>query len=279
MITEYINKASAGNIYTGMPESDYHRHHSISNSGLSLIAKSPAHYRCRDAFEPTRAMEIGTAIHCAILEPDRFAREYNVIECPDKRAKAWREAVQMYGSDSCLTPGEYADVIGMQAAVLENTVARNLVAEPQHTELSAFVHDPETSVLVRCRYDLVTAGALVDLKSCRDARASEFARSVWSYRYHVQNALYCDVWRWLYAESAPPFWFVAFESARPHTVACYTLDDDAIAEGRRAYRRDLNTYAECLASDCWPKYEPESHVLSLPAYAIRQIEDELEVLL
>lgn len=280
LVQAYTGEALAGSMYSGMPESDYHGHKgSISKSGLDLVSKSPAHYRYPAPRDPTPAMHIGAAIHCAILEPDRFDSEWQIIDCPDKRAKAWKDAVAAFGADQCLTTKEAESVRAMQRAVRDSAATRGMSSGLTHAELSAFATDPETGVMVRCRYDGIKPGALVDLKSTRDARADEFSRSVWSYRYHVQAALYSDIWQWLYGETAPPFWFVVVEGTAPHTTCCYTLDDDAMAQGRREYRRDLNVYAECLASDCWPKYEPDSPVIGLPGYAMRQIEDELEVML
>ena len=63
-------------ITTDLSNRDYHAHPAISKSGLDLISRSPAHYRYRAPKEPSRAMEIGTAIHTALLEPDRYAAEY-----------------------------------------------------------------------------------------------------------------------------------------------------------------------------------------------------------
>ena len=59
-------------IIKDMPNEVYHAHESISKSGLDLILRSPAHYRFRERSEPTRAMQLGTASHTAILEPARF---------------------------------------------------------------------------------------------------------------------------------------------------------------------------------------------------------------
>lgn len=56
----------------------------------------------------------------------------------------------------------------------------------------------------------------------------------------------------------------------------YQLDDLAIEAGRIAYRKDLNTYSECLASGQWPRYEPESNLIGLPDWALGDLE-ELEV--
>ena len=66
-----------------MTNEDYHADTSaISASGLKLFMRSPAHYYAtyldpnRIERSPTPAMRVGTATHCAILEPERFSAEY-----------------------------------------------------------------------------------------------------------------------------------------------------------------------------------------------------------
>ena len=78
-----------------MNNEQYHADTSaISASGLKLFMRSPAHYYAayldpnRVERQPTPAMRLGTATHCAILEPTRFNAEYAVIpESIDRRTK------------------------------------------------------------------------------------------------------------------------------------------------------------------------------------------------
>ena len=57
---------------TDMPADVYHAHDSISNTGLKLMMRSPAHYKYQERKESTRAMVLGSALHMACLEPDIF---------------------------------------------------------------------------------------------------------------------------------------------------------------------------------------------------------------
>lgn len=67
-------------IYDGIPNAEYHGGPGISKSGLDLIHRSPMHYKAvvdaENDNQPTAAQRIGTAAHCAILEPDVFVQEY-----------------------------------------------------------------------------------------------------------------------------------------------------------------------------------------------------------
>jgi hypothetical protein len=261
-----------------MPEQEYHNGPEISKSGLDKIEMSPAHYRHAPPREPTPAMLIGTAIHLAILEPDRFDAEYHITSAQDRRQAAYKEAVEQYGVDRVLLPHDAEHVRALQGVVLGHTKARKLAHAKGHAELSAFAKDPVTGVMVRCRYDrLADAGFAVDLKKARDVLPRGFANSCARYRYHVQDALYSDMYYWITGERLDEFWFLAIEDQPPYTVIPYRLDDLSIEAGRIAYRRNLNTYAECLAADSWPHYEPESELLSVPDWALGDLE-ELEMI-
>jgi exodeoxyribonuclease VIII len=109
---------------------------------------------------------------------------------------------------------------------------------------------------------------VADLKTTEDASPAAFARSVATYRYHVQAAFYLDGLRACDAQ-IDAFAFVAVEKTPPYLVAVYSADEICLARGREEYRADLLTFAECLRTDCWPGYPPFVQPLSLPAWALK----------
>lgn len=257
----------------------YHASAGISKSGLDLINQSPAHFKV-ERKPPTRPMAIGSAVHAAVLEPDEFARQYVMVDAKDRRAKAWKDAVQEFGEEFCLMPAEAENIAQVQRAIRNHKTADELTSAEGFRELSAFVQDPETGALVRSRFDLVTTGAVsVDLKTTRSATAEDFSRSIANFRYHVQAAFYSDVFEWITGEPLERFWFVCVETEPPYTVACYYLDDESIAIGRHEYRENLNRYAACLRADNWPKYSPDSPVISLPGWKLNEYAEAMEIAL
>jgi hypothetical protein len=266
-----------------MPSDIYHAWpDSISKSGLDLIARSPAHYAYKEPAEQTRHKEIGTAIHTALLEPERFKADYVMLrDVTDRRASAYKEATKVHPASNVLTGSEADYVSGMQEAVYAHPQARRALTQEGCTESSLFVNDPVTGVLVRVRYDLLTeSGEAYDLKKSQDARADAFARSIYNYGYHIQAALYQDAYEWATGKTLACFKIIAVEDRLPHAVMVYRIDDTAIAEGRRAYREALDTYAQCAASGQWPAYEcAEDELIGLPEWVIRKMEYEMEVVL
>ena len=64
-----------------MPAEKYHAVQALSKSMMAKLLKSPAHYRAaqEEHQEPSKAMQLGTAIHTAVLEPDLYAYVVAVI--------------------------------------------------------------------------------------------------------------------------------------------------------------------------------------------------------
>jgi hypothetical protein len=81
-----------------MENTEYHAHPALSASGLRVLKRSPLHYwdryinPDRVTTEPTEAMQLGTLIHCAVLEPDQFDVRYIAVpEGIDKRTKEGKQ--------------------------------------------------------------------------------------------------------------------------------------------------------------------------------------------
>lgn len=263
-----------------MPNEVYHNYpEGISSSGLKLMLRSPAHYKFEAPYNTTRAKEIGTAIHTALLEPERFSSEYMMLRnVTDRRASEYKQAVKVHGSEFVLAAGEADNVAGMQETVLANPAMSGRLQADGWREMSLFVRDPETQVLIRVRYDLLTVdGIAVDVKKCQDARPEEFSRSIFNYAYDLQAALYSDAFEWATGKPLEAFEFAAIEEKMPHGHKLYQPCETTLQEGRAKYREALNLFAECENSQQWPALDCQGpEVISLPSWRMAQIENEIE---
>lgn len=270
-------------IYTSdqLSNSDYHSGAGISCTGLKKIAVSPAHYK-HGEFKQTAAMFTGSATHAAILEPDLFAKQYVTLPSgKDRRSSEYKALCAEYGTDNVLVSSDAYQIKMMQQAVHKNSKARQwLYEEEGKNELSVYAEDPETGVLVRCRFDrLLNRGFSPDLKTTVDASPRGFSNTIAKYGYAFQAAFYLDTYYWATGQRLEGFGFVAVESKAPYNVMCYRLDDESIEIGRSQYRAALNKYAECLESGVWHGYDDcdMETLIGLPNWQISQYEESLEV--
>lgn len=265
---------------SGMPNEIYHAHpEGISSTGLKLMLRSPAHYRYQEQEETTRPKQIGTAIHTAILEPDVFEKEYVLLKGVKVRtASEYKQAIKVHSSERVLVAHEADKVAGMKETVYANQILSSRLSEPGYRELSLFVCDPETGVLIRVRYDLLTAdGLALDLKKTQDARPEEFSRAIFNYGYHTQAALYSDAFEWATGKRLQGFEFLAVEEKLPHGAKLYQPCETTLQEGRQLYREALNKFEICEQLGEWPSLACDGpEIISLPSWRMAQIENEIE---
>jgi exodeoxyribonuclease VIII len=261
-----------------VPYEEYARWQAAHHSMLRAFARSALHAHEWLIRPPDQsdAQALGSAAHCAILEPERFEASYVAAPKIDKRFKAgkleWAEFQGRYPNHEIVTQDEYDSCLRMRDAVYAHPTARELLSGPGKNEHGALWQDPDTGLMVKCRPDRIAALAgwpvVVDLKTTRDARRTSFAKDIHYFQYHEQAALYLDG---LDVLSPHPrkFVFIALEKEPPYAVAVYELDDEAIVLGRDEYKAHLNTYGECVRSGIWPGYGDGMDYVSLPAWAFR----------
>lgn len=260
-----------------MPEAEYHALPYISKSGLDLIARSPAHYMANknEKREPTPAMELGTAIHSAILEPrlfyDRYICRPEGIDGRTSEGKVRLKDLMATGKN--LIPYQDFKMIEDIITSINSTDEAYKYLMNGKTEHSIFWIDEETGVQCKARPDYLTnSGIIVDVKTTENASFSAFQRSIAKYRYHVQAAFYMDGLAKALGKEQVGFVFIAVEKTPPYAVAVYYLDEASIDVGRALYRRDINKYAECLKNNAWPAYPNELQVINIPHWAFNEVE-------
>lgn len=250
-----------------LPNDAYHASAGISKSGLDYILKSPAHYQSylNSPKESSLAFLLGSATHCAILEPTHMLERYVVadIDRRTKEGKALAKEVEDTGKE-VLNLAQYDQVMGMANAVQKHPKAAELLANG-FPEVSCF--EEYYGVHARARADWFRKdGIIVDIKTTEDASPQEFARSVAKYGYHRQEALYRDLFT-MAGETIHTFVFVVVEKKAPYAVAVYELDERSVEQGRRENENALMLYRECLATNIWHGYSDDIQQISLPNWA------------
>lgn len=259
-------------IIENLSAEEYFAIDAASNSGLKLVRRSPAHFKYREEKEPTASMQMGTHLHMALLEPERFDKHYVIAEAEDKRSAYYKGLVKDVGADRVLTMKDHRKLLGMQEAAYRNKRFAAYMRAAGRNELSVVTTDPETGILVKCRFDRkLDQNPAFDVKKCQDARGSEFVKAITNYGYYMQVAFYADVWFWETGERIKEFPLLAIEEDPPHGVMFHDLDEVALALGRLHYREALNTYARCLDSGVWAAYEDESEVTSVTSWAANEL--------
>lgn len=259
----------------GMPSEIYHAHDSISNGGLKLISRSPAHFKYGAKPEATRAMVIGSALHMAILEPELYRQNYiRLYDAENRVCSEYKEAKKEFGEDRVLVKNECIKIERIAASLFKSFCSE--LSDAGDTELSGFSTDPETGVICRHRFDkLMKNNVGLDIKTTVDARPEAFSKSIQSYGYHMQAAFYSDQFEWITGEKLNGFLFLVVETSAPYACKMYRLGNESIEIGRAIYRKCLNKYAECRNANEWPAYDNiEIDEIGIPAWAVNEHEKQ-----
>lgn len=269
-----------GKYYLNMPNETYHKHKSVSKSGLDTFEIDPYKFYNKKEKEQTRPMQVGSAIHAATLEPEVFAKDFIMLpEVKNRQQPEYKAAVKSFGVGNVFAAKECEKIEGMQKAVWAHDEARRLLKAQGYCEISGFARDNETGTICRHRFDklakLEDGWWGVDLKKTQDVREFKFSRTISDYRYHVQDAFYSDQFEWITGEKLAGFKFIAVEEEYPHKVAVYELCDISKQIGKEAYRHNLNMYAEYESGAIKAHNNSGSEVISLPEWVLRQFEEEV----
>lgn len=267
-------------LHYGLDIEAYHSGPGISKSGLDSLSANPAIYYARHLAPnrpppKDRAGQLeGSLAHCAILEPEEFSKRYLVGPDVSRATKAWKDFEAQAGAMQCIKPDQY-EVAQRQAESVRRLPEVAEALQTGKAEVSAYWIDPETGVLCRCRPDWTyrpneTGVILLDVKTCSDASPEDFARQIARKRYHVQDAFYSDGYSLASGLEVLAFVFVAVESEYPYAAAALMLDGEGREIGRRTYRRNLDSYAQCLKTGVWPGYSDQIEIINLPFWATKE---------
>jgi hypothetical protein len=252
-------------IIPDLPAEDYHADDAVGKSTLwRLHVATPAHAKF-STVETTPAMDRGTAIHTAVLEPHRF--ESSVICGPaDRRGKKWTEAQEANPGALVLPQSEYEMVLRLRDTVMRDPIVQSLPSEFAMIEHSAFWSDPETGVRCKCRPDLYRGdqSLMVDLKSTGDATPQIWLKRALDMGFHLQDAHYSRGWQLADGGDVNNFIFLVVERDPPFAHAIYELGAAERDLGRRIARAAIGRYAECLKANDWPGHEGGVRVMTFP---------------
>ena len=271
--------ALVSEIQSRVPADVYHALPGISISRLKVIGRSPLHF-LHEINNPrkTDPMTLGTAAHCAVLEPHLYESRFAVWsrvsdsgnECP-RRGQYWEAFVRENAGKEILTTKQHELAQAIGRAVRSDAVAMKYLSygEPEVT----MQHGNR-----RGRADWITKidgkPVVVGLKTARDCRPLIFGSAAARLGYPLQWAWYFDLYQEI-TGNEPEMIEIVVESAPPHAVATYIINEDIILQGRDEYERLLEVLARCEATGEWPGPTEYEQVLTLPSWYYGEAVDDL----
>ncbi len=261
---------------------DYIKGEGINRSFLhEMIDYSPGHAKWKqDNPESTDSFRVGDATHAAVLEPERFAKEYVTLPLDCKPGsgtgmKTRKEAFEFGATEkgqTIIQPADHQNIREMQAVIQADQKAMDLLSNGE-SEISGYYVDPDyPHILQKIRLDWINKEEriIVDLKTSTDVRFGPFRASVYKYGYDIQAYMGLYGATQITGEAHAEFRFICIESKALkkcyHGLKIYRADDEMLNTGYKKYQQAMKLYSECLEKDEWPGYNSECEDMGTPEY-------------
>jgi len=279
-------------IYRDMPMAEYLALPLMSASRLEILRRSPLQYKYSLTEPPkaTSALERGTAIHMAVLEPLLFEGHYVVLgQCEGMTQRGtpctYQGSVYRHGQSWCkthdpergqpmedvhvLSQADYDAVLGARDMILAHPRARSLFEGRGDFEVTIIFDDPETGIRCKIRPDRLVerAGLVVDLKSTRDGSPWAFPRQAENLGYFRKLAFYRRGLRtveWPYQATA----VLAIEMTPPFDLCPYLPEESDLDTADLEVSRLLRILKHCEDTGEWSGYANDFQPLRRPRWAM-----------
>ena len=258
-----------------MPNSEYRDHIGAANSDLLLIERSASDYIwSRNApidESKTAAFDFGTALHTALLEPEKFNAQVVIYsQTKTRETKAFQDFLAEHNEESkiILLESEYDKLrFTVDGAKYHPTVNRLLTC-PSDKESSIFVNDKARDIVRKIRPDLDYCNhgklLLADAKST-DKISDWREYAPWKNPFLTRNyvhtaAYYMDTASIFYGEQINEYTFIVIQKhieMGRYPVAAIKITREEL-NGLGAFDQmnyNLDKYANCLHSNDWDEVE------------------------
>lgn len=275
--------------YKDMSNEDYHSSSGVSSTFLKkFMEDAPAKilHGTTKPHESTSSMDIGTAVHTMVLEPDKVDLEIAVSPVFNRRTKQGKEDLLRFEVENqgklILNEKQFEQASAMANSVKSHPSAAILL-DDCICESSIYwwykSMDPDDNTeykeMLKVRPDAINRSHAValDLKTTADASYTGFMKSVEKYFYHLSAAMYLEginqcqelmdeLGQFAYRN----FVFICVENVEPYLVATYELGKDYLDLGKMIYRACLRNLRSAKENE-WPGYDNEIRILEPPAWA------------
>jgi len=257
------------------PDPAYRKEPGENQSYLKHILKSPAHYKAAKSrrFATSVFMEMGSALHCKVLEGDeefssRYILKPNDISLTTKEGREWKAANKdktiLSNSDKDMA---WDSVLGMTESLRKLEWFDGSQEDyRKFNELSIYWN--ADGIDCKARLDrLVDIGdevLVLDLKTTDSIEVDSFTKKVvGGMNYVFQAAWYAEAARLAYKKPAR-FIFVAIERAQPWSVGIFEVSEEMMEEGNAQISQARKLLKQCLKTKQWPGPEVQNNVLMFP---------------
>lgn len=273
-----------------------------SSSLLKQALNSPRHYyiAAHQPMKPKNAshFELGTFVHSAILEPDKFAKvrvlpaanratidglceliefyrqtigaadEYDISTMKMQALRTVLRDLELRAADMGYTfidadDRAVVDVIRSAYMTYGDGILPRLMRYAK-TETSMYGRDAVTRMKVKIRPDGMILSEnlgmnlIVSVKTTSATSIEAFLRDCAKYRYELAEGMYLDVASQITGRPFSGTLMIMAQTVIPYQVAVLYWDAEDLEIGKYKYRQALDIVKQCTVADSWPGFESKA---------------------
>ena len=262
------------------PETEYHakREFFLTSHSFINFVNSPAYYRnLKDGLFtesiPMDAAIFGSALHMALLEPDRFEQVYSVGEPPVNEktgqpfgtgTKKYKEWIAEVG-DTTLT-AEQMQLVNFAASKARDDYRVEELLRDGAAERVARIN--WCGVDIQARFDWIShEHGLVDVKTTRSA--DSFDSDSLRFGYHIQQVFYWLTYliasgKPLIEQNACDIHLIVIEKEPPYRVELRVYEKATVWLLMQKVMRHMAEFSACVESGVWPARSTGPRILNPP---------------
>ena len=261
----------------GMPFDEYLALEGMNASTIKSGMKSMKHMKSYmdNGIDPTPAMQKGSLIHSAILEPellDATVVTYDGI----RRGNDWKEFQAENEGMTIAKPSEMVDVYGARDSVWSNEKAIHAIKNTAHEVCIQW----DTKLIGKCKARMdgynPESGMLLEVKSTVAVDPYSFSKTCYNMGTHLQigwiksglNALGLKL---------NSIVILAVEQKRPWDCVTYEPDTAFIEQGEMRSHEIARQFKTCSTIGIFDGICEEGSILTLPSFAMGNKPVELTI--
>ena len=255
----------------------------LRSTYIREFRKSPRHYFLREDIQETPSMKLGTAFHTALLEPEKYSKNYVEVPSFEKKSKdqplTIKEQLERWKEQNkdavTITSDERDKVTMMLASCLDNSIISSLVNN-KHALIEKEFYMVRDGICFTGQPDIVIPelNLVIDVKTTTDASPDKWSKTVHEREYMIQSALYLDAMKAIYGEEFNRFIWIVVENKHPFSSMTYIAEPAILDMGRNLIFNAAMEFKKCLSENTWPSYKTGLVPCTLPAYAWSKYESE-----
>ena len=221
--------------------------------------------------EPNYALSLGSLVHMAVLEPDRYDKQDGVEECfiysPTKTldSKGALSAWACEPDKLLITPEMKEKSDRMRDEIFAHPYADQLFRVKGKRELSGFAWSSTSRCITKARFDFLPDDSdyIPDIKTTTSIEERSFWFDCVKFGYHASAAQYLDIAAQIEGKPRRKFFIVAVEGPKgpsqgpldePYDCRVFELncmEPSLVEKGRSQYRERMSRFCHAARTNDW----------------------------